>query len=385
MKALPVSVALGLTAALAFFAGRWSVETERPDSTRAKTGAVTSAPPAGTKKETGGRPAAGTRTDRSSNAPEAVTAEQARALTREQRMDLVRTGALIFDGNKQAPFLEGVIASLGKDEIEEAVSIIAKAQNRGNFPAPAVWNGLWTQWGRVDAAGCLAHFAQTPQGKSRSDARHIMEGWYETDPAGALAWAAGPHTSYHEAAAAACALTRSAEGDVKKLEAALLGRGAGDATAKDCLQDYFDLASVSAGHNDSGLVYEQMPEALKPDAWSVAMQRLNYTDPQAAVDWLTKHAGDPGRNYSRTSGLVSELSREDPAGTASWAARLPEDSSGDPSQGATHPAIVAFSLWRRTDAPAAAKWLETQPDTIAWAVKLKANLSALPPGATGGN
>ncbi|HEX2748777.1 MAG TPA: hypothetical protein VHM91_12305, partial [Verrucomicrobiales bacterium] len=232
-------------------------------------------------------------------------------------------------------------------------------------------NALWTQWGRVDAAGCLAHFAETPRGKSRSDARHIMEGWYETDPAGALAWAAGSHSSAHEAAAAAYALTRSAEGDVKKLEAALLSRGAGDATVKDCLQDYFDLASVSAGRNDSGFIYEQMPEALKPGAWGVAMQRLNYTDPQAAVDWLTKHASDPGRDYSRASRLVAELSREDPAGTAAWAARLPDD----PAQGIAHPAVMAFSLWRQSDPAAAATWLRAQPEPAAWVAKIKADTS----------
>jgi hypothetical protein len=258
--------------------------------------------------------------------------------------------------------------------MKEATAALGTAQNRGNFPAPAVWNALWKQWGRVDPAGGLAHFEKTPQGKTRSDARHIMEGWYETNPAEALAWAAGPRASRFEVVAAGYALTRSAEGSVKNLETSLLARQPDDPVIKETLQDYFDLASTTTGATDSGSIYEQMPDALKPAAWSVAMRRLNYTDPQAAVDWLTKHAGDPGRDYAQTNRLIVEVAREDPAGTVAWAARLP-DEPATAEGSAAHPVVGAFAVWRSKDPAAADAWLQTQPDS-AWAAKLRGRIPA---------
>ena len=203
MKALPAAALVGVTATLAFFAGRWSMESESPATTRAGARAAAPVASAVASRGTPARQATGSKAERTSLTPEALTAEQARALIRKQRLDLMRTGALIFDGSRQAAFLEGVIAALGsKEELDEATAVLGKAQGRGNFCAQGVWDAMWKQWGKVDAPACLAGFAQNPRGKSRTDARHVMEGWYAADPAAALAWATAPRDSYHDAAAA---------------------------------------------------------------------------------------------------------------------------------------------------------------------------------------
>lgn len=73
------------------------------------------------------------------------------ALTGEERLELVRKGALILDELKQEAFLRGVLPSLSKDELGQAIALLGKAQDRGNFCAQGVWDEVWRQSGRVNA------------------------------------------------------------------------------------------------------------------------------------------------------------------------------------------------------------------------------------------
>lgn len=221
---------------------------------------------------------------------------------------------------------------------------------------------LWKHWGRVDPVECVKYINETSGTKSRTDARHVMEGWLEANPEAALAWARDAKNTRLDGAAAAMAMTWNAGGDLKQLEEAILARPPGDMAAKDCLWDYFDLSSLATDSPTAAQVYEKLPPALQDSAWSVTLQRLTYTDLQAGKDWLEQHAGDPGHNYHETQRLVFGLSRQDAEGTAKWAARLPVTDAPGP-----HPAAIAIGQWLRSDPPVAKAWIATLPADSPWA------------------
>ena len=354
---------------LAFFVGRWSKSA--PSSTSAAAGQTSnnslSQPriPRATQASTLSRADRAAQVRQAVETGENLTREQCLLLTQEERLDLVRKGALIFDGLKQAAYLEGVLSTLNKEEIGLVRTILAKAQRRGNACAQPVWDTLWKQAGRVNAEEVLAGFNRT---KTRRDARHIMEGWFEADRAAALAWAQEPKETFHDAAAAAYALTQNADGDPEKLIESLVQLKPDDTVLTDCLQDYFDLADVSGTSQGTAAIYENLPESIKPHAWPVTMRRLSYTDAQEAVDWLAQHADEPGRDYEYTYRLFDELASEDPAGTTAWAASLPP--SGE--SGASHPAEIAYRQWSRSNPEEAAAWLLTIEETLPWAERLRA-------------
>jgi hypothetical protein len=290
-----------------------------------------------------------------------LSEQGARRMSPEERLDILAKGALVFDGNKQADMLCGLLAAMTKEEMPEATRLLAEAQDGGNACAQAVLDTLWKQWGRVDPVGCIEYFAANSGSKTRSDARFLMEGWLEVDPAAALAWARQPRESRLDSAAAAMAITWDSSGDPKRLQGELLSMPAGSPVTRECLLDYFDLASLDKDSPSAAEIHARLPPALQQAAWTVTLQRLTYTNPQAAKDWLEKHAGDPGQDYNDAGRLIEELCRRDLAGTAKWAAGLP------PAQGPhRHPAEKAIDTWLRADRPAALAWLATLPPGSPW-------------------
>jgi len=293
-----------------------------------------------------------------------LTEEQCRALTREERLELLKKGALIFDSLKQAAYVEGVIKTLDEEELASALEIFGKAQDRGNWPAQAIWDAMWKHSGRLSPEKTLATFDHH---QTRSDARFIMEGWMEVDPVAAMAWARSPKESKHDAAAAAYALTKNANGDPEKLLETLSKFPADDLVLKDCLQDYFDMADITGTSEGTGAIYDELPASLKEQAWGVTMRRLSYTDAQEAIDWLGDHAEDPGADYSQTRRLFRELAMKDPVGMTTWATTLPSLKKGE-----THPTEMSYLEWVRIDQPAALTWLKGVENKEAWADNLRA-------------
>lgn len=181
---------------------------------------------------------------------ENLTKQQCLALTSAERLALVNKGALIFDGLKQTAFLEGVISSLNAEEFMDARRSLATATIRGNLAAQGVWDSLWKQAGRLNAVGTLTDFGNH---KSRSDARHVMEGWFETDPDAATAWAKEKSTQEFpslEAAAVGYALKMGAGGDPDKLLESLSTLSPGETVLKKWSLNsgvWFFNAGVSAG------------------------------------------------------------------------------------------------------------------------------------------
>jgi len=197
---------------------------------------------------------------------ERVSAEKAALLDSRARMRLLADGALVYHSANQVAVLCGVISALTKEEIREALGILCGIQERGNYQTQQVWDSLWKQWGRVDPMVCLADFAAGADARSRADARNVMIGWLETDSAAALAWAKEPRQAPLEAAAAAQAIASHAHGDLKQLQFAILALPADGLTATECLQDYFDLASLAGEDQTAANTYDNLPAALRPAA-----------------------------------------------------------------------------------------------------------------------
>ena len=290
------------------------------------------------------------------------SANNAARLTPEERMELLTNGALVGDYGNQAAMLCGLISVLTKEEIGEAMNILGGIQDRGNHQSQVVWDSLWKQWGRVDPEACLANFGENAVSKSPTDSRNVMTGWLEIDADAALAWALKPGKAPLEATAAALAISRNANGDLKQLESGILKLPADDATSKACLEDYFDLASLAGNDQSAATIYQQIPAALRPAAWTVAARRIGYGDSATAKAWLTQHATDPGQNYDAISELFHTLTNEDPAGTAHWASQLPYSTAND----RVHPALLPVLRWQQRDPAAAAAWLKTQPPDAPW-------------------
>ncbi len=364
MKAPVTAIIATLVAIVAFSAGRLSSGKNRdqdpssPETPGRKASVRSGSQAAGSNRKSDA-------TVRSGNlvADHALTVEEARLLTSEQRMAFLTQGAMSWNSSNQSTLLSGVIAALTKEEIGPATDILGGVQDRGNYQTQEVWDALWTQWGRVDPAKALGFFAKDNSGKSASDARNMMTGWLEADPVAAFAWAKQPKQSNLEAAAAALAITRNANGDPKRMEATILALPADDLTRTACLQDYFDLASMAGEGQGAAVTYDQLSPTLRAAGWPVAIQRLTYQDPQAAARWLESHAGDPGRDYRLAHRLVADLVPSDPAGTMAWAVTLPGLTDDSPSH-QIHPAEVAASTWLEIDPIAAQAWLKSHAATV---------------------
>ncbi len=195
MKPKHVLILMGLIAVAAFTAGRWSadggadIKGELPVSANVPSSFRVS-----------DRPAA--RPPRESRVPAGrftTTREEARRMSPTERLNRIANATSVRDGVRQAELLCQLLGELSKDEMAEAMRILGSAQDRGNPISQSVWDALWVQWGRVDPEGALADFAGYPN-KPRSDARNMMSGWFQTDPAGALAWAREPKTTWLESA-----------------------------------------------------------------------------------------------------------------------------------------------------------------------------------------
>jgi len=366
---MKISTVLGLAACaalVAFLAGHQTQKATAPEA-------------AGTPASSESRGASRVHTSREATAAEAVraigkyascskefSASNAARLSSEERLELFTNGALVGDYGNQEAMLCGLISVLSRDELESAMGILARVRSQGNAQAPEVWKSLWQQWGKLDPQGGLEHLRQGGVGRTTVDARNMMTGWLDTDAAAALVWAQQPGKGSLEAAAAALAISKSANGNLKQLESAIQKFPEDDATAKACIDDYFDQASLVGKDQTAAAIYDQISPELRPAAWSAAAKRIGYGNSADAKAWVTEHAGDPGRNYSELRDLFRTLSYEDPAGTVRWATQLPYSASAD----SISPAVMPVVSWLERDPEAASAWLKTQPQDAPWNVKI---------------
>ncbi|RYD22987.1 MAG: hypothetical protein EOP88_05965 [Verrucomicrobiaceae bacterium] len=306
--------------------------------------------------------------------PDVMTVEKASKLTPEERIALLKKAAVLADPEKQADILVGLLSAMTQDELLESTRSLLDAQRKGNAWSQEVWNALWTQWGRVNPEACLA-LSKTGERypgwnglnglNTYNDYRCLMAGWLEARPEDAMAWAKEPKDNLREAMGSAFAITSSADGDLKKMEAGILANAGDDLTRRACFRDYFDLAASSGDKLSAGKVYEQIDLKLRAAAWPEAMERLSNANPEEAASWYEKHRNDKGHDYQLAAGLIMKMSQKDPAATVEWASGL-GGVDGGPTGETFYPAMVAFMHWRHQDNVAANAWLQTQSSNTPW-------------------
>ena len=300
-----------------------------------------------------------------------LSVDKARRMTPTERIALLKKAATLSDADRQAAILCGLIPAMSAEELTESTDVLIKAQGRGNAWSQEVWNELWLQWGRLDPEGCLARAGYGKGLVTGEDYRLLMAGWLETSPNSAVEWAKAnsAQATSQMSEAIAFALMREAGGDVKKMEQAILSVAGNTKLARTCLQEYFDLLpGASAGGKALPDAYAGMSADLRAAAWPVVMYRMSYADRDQAKAWLEQQAGDPGRDYNSTYGMLWGMSQKDPKDTAEWASRLPKQAPGDVDAERQHPATVSLSYWMQRDPQAAAAWVSTQPPDSPWAV-----------------
>lgn len=296
--------------------------------------------------------------------------EEARRMTSRERMELLASGSQIYNGSNQTEFLIGMIGSLTKEELTEATNILGGSQDRGNGMSQQIWDTLWKQWGRVDPRSWISRFGSDSSGKSQADARNMMAGWLETDPAAALAWAQGPKPSNVEAAAAARAITSASDGNLKQMRADIIEFSDESVlTRRQCLQDYFDTAMLSGDNPSVASIYGDLPASLRESAWPVALHRMTLEDPKTAVTWFEENLSASAWKEPTSFLLADRLANDDPAGTTRWLSSLP-GAEAAANQG-HHPVFNAAGKWLEKDPAAARQWLDSLPADSPWALKLK--------------
>ena len=322
-----------------------------------------------------------------------LTLAQARQLTSQQRRALLKKALESYEGDKSDDYLCSLIAALTKDEINEASDIIRYFNTFDPIPnledtgsqdiarrmhsrilTGRIGETLTMQWGRVDPATWLETAKKSAVSTPTiQTALAVMNGWFESEPEAALAWAQTAQLNNYETYMAAHAITLSAAGDPQKLAASLLAFPAGDSRVKFCLRDYFDLTVKTTGQDDPAAIYENILTPLRAAAWGLTLERLTASNLHAAADWLTSHIYDPGRDYLAADTLIDRLVKVDPAGISKWAATFPEDRE---NSGAYHPAYAATFGWYDKDPIAAKAWLQTQPSILHWVDEMLKMLEA---------
>lgn len=289
-----------------------------------------------------------------------ITADQARKLTSQQRLALLKKALLIGKLEQQYANIDSIVHALTKDELPEATSMLSASHISDHY---GIMLRLSVRWGCLDPIGGM-RIMNDPYALLNGLRRNaLMSGWFETDPASALAWSELQSANPETADMAAHVLGLSIGPYHKKLLATIENLRPNDVRIPYCLERYFGLYGVYTGNYDPAALYEKIPTHLRHFAWPITMERLTYIDQQHAVAWLNAHVNDQGRDYKSTNRLLDALAKKDPAGTAQWASTLPESTDDEKWK---HPAFVATLRWYEEDPAAAKVWLHTQPTTLPW-------------------
>ncbi|MES2475757.1 MAG: hypothetical protein V4640_08250 [Verrucomicrobiota bacterium] len=289
-----------------------------------------------------------------------VTRDEAERLSPQQRLEWLSKAARLTDINQQADILCGLIAAMSRDELPAATQQLIAAQRAGNDSAHRVWADLWQRWGQVAPEDALKSTPGNPGPQTSNDWRNFMKGWLAADPAAAMAWAQARNPGEGHAAAVAVAITGSSSGNLKQLEKDMVKLSPDAVTTRECLHDYYDLAIVSGGKADAAEVYDNLAPELKEAAWPVTLERLGYTAPREAAQWVEDHAKDPGVDYETTQRLVYRLGNEDPAWTMDWLSRVEVDNRANGEIKGPPLSWIALSIWKGKDAAAANAWEAAQ-------------------------
>lgn len=278
--------------------------------------------------------------------------------------------------------------------LSEAVSnAVGQNLNRSDYLRSLNLQALMTEWSRLDPAAAAAALRTLPKGEPGIDRRDLAQtlfrGWYERDPAAALAWAqteADPawretlttlneELTANDPAAKTAALLAAPERDGNRLAIAFSDWLAADAPAALAKlsaippEDAFwtrDAARVSAWwaiNARSGMTPEQLVETINsiPEGAprEAILQGLADYGAGNDIPFAVRIIDEMSEGQARAeamSNLTEQWMRKDPAALSEWLAAQPERDS-------RHGAASRFAqLLAKSDPEAAARWTDTLPD-----------------------
>ena len=189
---------------------------------------------------------------------------------------------------------------------------------------------IFHRWGELDPQTALAQ-ARTlfPSDLAFAATREVVDGYLETDPAGASAYLAAPPAA-------------GANGFLRNNWSRSIRLG-------QALQNWAEQDAAAA----VGFANDLPPDAYRPYILDYIAQEWMHQDPSAALNWA-QSLGAHNQRASALSGIVTTWAQTDPAAAANYVLGL----SGNPDQ--TDLVNTLATAWAGQDQAAAARWVLQQ-------------------------
>lgn len=298
----------------------------------------------------------------------------------ESIADAAYRAAVLANQVKREEALLALVDDLTPENAAAFLEELMRSNRTAQKPGQTVWNAFWRKWGAIDGRACMDELISRGQSnRITSDGVLAMEGWAAADPQGAAAWlkTEQPDLPIWNAAWAAWQLA-SRGGDPLAATADILAAADTPAKTDAAAQQLADIAQLKGGADALTQWFGTVPEASRPGVVNHFLYRLISSDPQAAVNFMTQNTRAPWRDDRHAGKLIAEISRQDPAGTAAWAAALHPSPAGTPLD--QTPVFQAASRWAESDPDKARAWLDANSHQP-WAETARAGFTRSVPEA----
>ena len=285
------------------------------------------------------------------------TAAKSAPRSAESMADAAYRACVLANQVKREELLLALVAEMTPENTPMFLEELMRGNRTPLKPGQTVWNAFWRKWGAIDGKTCMDELNSRGQ-KNRitSDGILAMEGWAAADPQGAAEWLKVEQPSVAIWNAAWAAYQIQSQGDPLAASAQIL-EAADTKSKKDAAsQQLADMAQLKGGATGLLQWFATVPDHHRPDAVNHFVYRLISSDPQEAVNFMTQNAQAAWRDDRHVGKLISEIFKQDPAGTASWAAKLHPSPAGTPIE--QTPVFQAALRWAETDPASAKAWLE---------------------------
>ena len=303
----------------------------------------------------------------------------------ESMADAAYRACVLANQVKREELLLALVAEMTTENTPMFLEELMRGNRTPLKPGQTVWNAFWRKWGAIDGKTCMEELISRGQ-KNRitSDGILAMEGWVAADPQGAAEWLKVEQPSVGIWNAAWAAYQIQSQGDPLAASGQIL-EAADTKSKKDAAsQQLADMAQLKGGATGLLEWFATVPDNHRPDAVNHFVYRLISSDPQAAVNFMTQNAQAAWRDDRHVGKLISEISKQDPSGTATWAAKLYPSPSGTPIE--QTPVFQAALQWAKNDPVNAKAWVDANGQQP-WAAAAKSgydngapdNADSLPP------
>jgi hypothetical protein len=280
------------------------------------------------------------------------------ARTPESMADAAYRASVLANQVKREELLLALVADMTPENAAPFLEELMRSNRTPLKPGQTVWNAFWRKWGSIDGKSCMDELiARGQKNRITTDGVLAMEGWAAADPQGAAEWLKSEQPSVAIWNAAWAAYQINVQGGDPLAASAEILSAADTPTKMDALcQQLADLAQLKKGAEGLLEWFSAVPDDKRTGAVNHFLFRLISSDPQQAVNFMTQNAQAAWRDDRHAGKLISEISKQDPAGTATWASRLYPSPNGTPQE--QSPVFQATLHWAKADPAAAKAWLE---------------------------